>query len=292
MLLKNIRRSLISLLLTSALLLTCGCQSNENDSQISDGNASAPLTDKDDTITTIPDKDEITTTVTESETDTTVTESQSAAAPAETTEQNSGTGPDDWIPLDSDIGLILRYNSIKDIDCSNGEMSDIAYALACKNALYVLTYWGTTYEIDWDHPVTYGEDELTLYFAISILFPDVKSVYELAYSTYGVNDEIYTFDADTNTFYSRGRFFFTEIDGKLYVDPNCTVRKGAAQPFLDETYIEITEQTEDTCKLSWYYYDREKWGTDEYYKHVYFKRPTAKFVDGAWILDNVFESTI
>ncbi len=283
MLLKNFKRSFISLLLTSALLLTCGCQSNENNPQISDSNTSAPLADKTDTITTISDKDEVTTTVTESE---------SAAAPAETTEQNSGTGHDDWIPLDSDIDLIVCYNSIKDIDCSNGEMSDIVYALACKNALYVLTRWGTTFKTDRDHPVTYGEDELTLYPVISVLFPDVKSIYELAYSTYGVNDEIYTFDADTNSFYSYGRLFFTEIDGKLYVDPNCTVKKGAAQPFLDQTYIEITEQTEDTCKLLWYYYDRDKWGMDEFYKHIYYKRPTAKFVDGAWRLDDVFENTI
>ena len=305
MLLKNLKRSLISLLLTSALLLSCGCQTAENDPQISDINTSAPTQNTEnknepqlsDTDTSAPalntenTDDPVSTDPDNSST----TESQPAADPAETTEQNSGTGPDDWISLHSDISLIVRYNSIIDIDCSIGEMSDIAYALACKNALYVLTYWGTTFRADWDYPVTYGEgeDELTLYPVISVLFPDVKSVYELAYSTYGVNDEIYTFDADTNSFYSRGRLFFTEIDGKLYVNLDCTTKKGAAQPFLDESYIEIREQTEDTCKLSWYYYDRDKWGgTDELYKHIYFKHPKAIFVDGAWILDDVFENTI
>ena len=289
MLLKNIRRSLISLLLTSVLLLTCGCQSNENDPQISDNGTSSITQDtvnKEDPISTGPDN---------SETVADVTENEASAAPAETTEELKELNRDEWIYIEDAFCLVTHYNSIINADCSNGEMSDIAYALACKNALYVLTYWGTTFEIDWDHPVTYGEDELTLYPAVSVLFPDVKSIYELAYSTYGVNDEIYTFDADTNRFYSYGRLFFTEIDGKLYVDPNCTVKKGAQLAFRNNTYtyIEIREQTEDTCKLSWYYYDIDKWGgTDELYKHIYFKHPKAIFVDGTWILDDVFENTI
>ncbi|MBD5080312.1 MAG: hypothetical protein HDT44_00930 [Ruminococcaceae bacterium] len=282
----NIKKYGISFLLTFTILLS-GCQSTENDPQISDNGTSSITQDtvnKEDPISIGPDN---------SETVADVTENEASADPAETTEKLMELNRDEWIYIEDAFGLVVHYNSIINTDCSKGEMSDIAYALACKNALYVLTYWGTTFETDWDHPVTYGEDGLTLYPAISILFPDVKSIYELAYSTYGVNDEIYTFDADTNSFYSRGRLFFTEIDGKLYVDPNCTVKKGAAPPFGDYTYIEITEQTEDTCKLSWYYYDRDKWGgTDELYSHIYFKRPKAIFVDGAWRLDDVFENTI
>ena len=273
---ENTKRYIISLLLVFVLILNCGCQNTNDIPQISNSGISSTLQEN------AADNKDITT----------VTESEPTAAPAETTEKLMELNRDEWIYIEDAFGLVTHYNSIINADCSKGEMSDIVYALACKNALYVLTWWGATFETDRDNPVTYGEDELTLYPAASVLFPDVKSIYELAYSTYGVNDEIYTYDADTNSFYSRGRLFFTEIDGKMYVDPNCVVKKGAALAFGDNTYIEITEQTEDTCKLSWYYHDNEKWGTDEYYNHFFFKRPKAIFVDGAWRLDNVFENTI
>lgn len=282
MFMESIKRYGMSFLLASAILLS-GCQSTENDPQISNTNTSAPTqntANKDDPISTVPDNSEIITDVTKNETDTT---------PAETTEKVLEHIPDEWICIDDSFSTIVSFNSIINADCSKGEISDIIYSLVRKNVLYSLTKWGCTFEIDWDNPVTYGEDELTLYPAISVFFHDVKSIYDLANSVYGTNDKIYTYDSDTNSFYSYDCLFFTEIDGKMYVDPNCTVAKGAAEPFSVYTYIEITEQTEDKCKLTWHYPDVKGLNEpDKYLDYYYYEGHfTARYVDGAWRLDRV-----
>ncbi|MDE6579422.1 MAG: hypothetical protein K2K41_02700 [Ruminiclostridium sp.] len=298
MLTKKVKRGLISLLLTSALMLSCGCQITENNPQLSDINTSTPLTDKDDTITTIPDKDEIVTTVTESETDTTVTESEPVTTPTETTEKVLEPIPEEWIRIEDHQYALDHFDEIMNTSNSTGDIRDMISSLVHKNILYYYTLVGETYRSDWENPIGYGDDETFICAAESEHFPDVKSIYELASSIYDPStNKACSYDPSTNTLYwpwalpqtDKYRVFFTEIDGQMYVNKNCGIFRGGPYPFTGTSYIEITEQTEDICKLTWHYPDVERLiEPDKYVDYYYFEGHfTAEYIDGAWKLDSI-----
>lgn len=150
-----------------------------------------------------------------------------------------------------------------------------------------------TFEEDSDNPITYGEEEITLYPATSLFFPDVKSIYDLAYSIYDHSvEDIYIYDPSTASFYLSGtekpRLFFMEIDGQMYVNPDCLNKKGGPESFVQTSYIEITDQSEDRCSFIWHYPDVEGLNEpDQYYTFFYEKEYTAVYNDRAWRLTEV-----
>lgn len=157
-----------------------------------------------------------------------------------------------------------------------------------------MTDWGVSYETDWDNPITYGEDEITLYPASSVFFRDIKSIYDLADSIYERPiDRIYTYDSSANTLYrvypDESRLFFAEIDGKMYVNPDCIEKREGSEPFIQTSYIEIAEQSEDKCSLIWHYPDVD--GLREPDKYIYYyyyeKNYTAVYSEGTWRLNEV-----
>ncbi len=278
MLAKKVKRCLISLLLTSALMLNCGCQGAENDPQISDNGTSAPTQES----------------VTDSkDADTMVTGSEPDIAPAETTERDCEPIPDEWISIYSSFSVLSNFRSVINADTSGDDISRVIDSLVNKNVLFYLTRKGETFEIDWDDPITYGDGGITLYPAVSVFFSDVRSIYDLAYSIYDPSaDDIYTYDPSADSFYvpypNGLRLFFTEIDGKMYVNPDCILKTNGPDPFSWSGDVEITDISDNRCEFIWHYPDSE--GVikpDKYYLYYFDKNCTAVYINGAWRLTEV-----
>lgn len=269
---ENIKKSTLSLLTVVGLIM-CGCQNTENIPDISDsGISSAPQE-------SAADNSDITSA------DAAVTEKDLPTDEEMYAEWIQRAEEGKWIPIGDWYYALSKFITITSADCSKGEISDIIRSLVEKNVLYYLTLEGQTVEMDWDNPITYGDEEITLYPVQSVFFPDIKSIYDFASSVYGdPAEEIYSYDPATSGFYSFGRLFFTEIDGKMYVNPNCYMKRGGVS-FYQRTYIEITEQTEDKCSFTWHFTD---WMHDEergQFRNYYCEKEyTAVYKDGAWRL--------
>ena len=291
---KNVKKYIISLLLIFAIILTCGCQITDDIPQISDsGTISSPqenVTDNKDIVTAVTDNSDIVTTAADS--------GEIVTTPAVTTEKIYEPIPDEWIRIEDVRYALTHFNTIMNTDNSKGDIRDIISSLVHKNILYYYTLSGETYERDWENLINYGDDESFLCAVKSVYFPDVKSIYELASSIYDVStNKACSYDPSANTLYwpwalpqtDKYRLFFTEIDGQMYVNKDCGINRGGPYPFTGTSYIEITEQTEDMCKLTWHYPDVERLNEpDKYVDYYYYEGHfTAEYIDGAWKLDRI-----
>lgn len=293
MFMENIKKYGMSFLLAFTILLS-GCQTTEKNPQVSDSNTSAPLTDKTDTITTIPDKDETVTTIVENEADTTATEGEPAAVPAETTERVLEPIPEEWIPIENYQYTFDNFESLMSIDNSQGDIKDIVRLLTYKSIMLHYTLLGSTYKTDFDHPITYGEEEITICPVSSDFFTDVKSFYKLVSDIYEDPEKKCIYDPSDNSIYyiwasNMPELLFVEIDGKMYVNPNCCIKRGGGpEPFTETSYIEITDEYEDACWIRWHYPDVEKLNEPDKYVDYHYYRKTYKVIysGGEWHLDD------
>lgn len=190
--------------------------------------------------------------------------------------------PENWLPIYTAAEALRHFDELADANASGGDVSDVVTSLVNRNVILFETRIGHTYDINWDEMYTLEGTETEFHPITLHYYPDLDSIYQLAYNTYRSDVADKLLFGKENT-----RQLFMEKNGQMYVNVNA-MQIWSMDPFAARSYIEITEISDDQCKFIWYWVDREELNEPDKYKYFYFdKEYTASFVNDAWVLDEI-----
>ena len=191
--------------------------------------------------------------------------------------------PKEWLTIYTTSEALNSSDEIIKCDYSDADIADVIVSLVNKNVLFFATIKGEAFEIQWDNPITSGDSKTVIYPIKSSIFTDIENVYALADSTYNISViEKYLTDSKDN-----GNLFYEDENNQLCVNPD-NLSNWSSDPFYTETYIEITDVTDNRCSFIWHYPDLEGLNKPEGLQYYYYeKQYTATYSNGIWTLDSL-----
>ncbi len=196
--------------------------------------------------------------------------------------------PAEWIPVYSFAEAAKNFEEVVSSNVSNMNTADAIVALANKNIIFVDSF--TTYLFWKADPNQVYQPEgggNPLYPIISLnYYNNIQEIYDLGAETYTESalKKWYT----PRSSYAAGNPFIEE-NGVFYVDETGLPIWNFA-PFMDRTYIEILNETEDRCSFIWHRPDWEKLNEpEEGYEFYYYSCDCeAVYENGSWKLSKVY----
>ncbi len=226
-------------------------------------------------------------------------ETIAAASDLPVTENNSDTDfsssriyaddklvPKEWLKVFSHAEALEHFEEIVNSDTSELDAQDAVLSLVNKNVLFFELFFVSSkglFEIDWNSPYETEDLEKPVYPFKSKFFPNIESIYNLAFNTYdySVADE-FLFGTPENP-----KTFFFEENGCTYIN-NSVFPIWSADAFISRTYIEITNISEENCTFVWHYPDLERLNEPVDYQYFYYEKTyTADYKDGTLKLNDI-----